>query len=401
MALWQAVCSRLNSEVASAEVRHQAGKHTSAARIVSNCRLSAEAKAGSCRRVFSSLGDRALMSVVVRPADLQADRVQLIRSLSEYINPSADARRFDWLYLQNPHGTARAWLAKDGASGHYIGVSAIFPRRMKVRQQEITACIFGDFGIERDYRTLGPALLLQRATISGMRAAGFAFGYDLPSTSMLGVYRRLNIAPRESLVRMAKPLRANRKVSRSVRPAVIARSVSAAANFMLAKRDSLRRSRGRAAITPHEGRFAEEFTALANRVDAAGSGHIHRTAEYLNWRFLDHPHCRFEILTAREEKQVKGYIVFLEEGGDARIVDWFAEDPVEIRRALVAQAIDILRSRGCETLSLPISASHPWCSDLKTLGFRPRESQPIVTLDNQTDAAEEPSWLFLEGDRES
>ncbi len=341
------------------------------------------------------------MSVVVHTADLASDRAQLIGLLSAFLNPEADARRFDWLYLQNPHGTAQAWLARENATGRLIGASTIFPRRMRVRQQEITACIFGDFCIDREYRTLGPALLLQRATIAGMRAAGFAFGYDLPSNAMLGVYRRLDIAPRESLVRMAKPLRTNRKVSQRVKSAAVARSASAAANFVLATRDSLRRGKSRAVIAGHNGRFGEEFTALADRVGAACSGHVYRTAEYLNWRFLDHPHCRFEILTAREEKNLRGYIIFLAEGADARIVDWFAEDPAEIRRALVVESVNILRSRGCETLSLPISASHPWCSELKALGFRPRESQPIVTLANQAGAVEEGSWLFLEGDRES
>jgi hypothetical protein len=341
------------------------------------------------------------MSVVVRPADLQADRAQLIRLLSDTLNSSADARRFEWLYLKNPDGAARAWLAKDGASGHYMGASAIFPRRVKVRKQEITACIFGDFGIERDYRTLGPAVQLQRATLKGMREAGFAFGYDLPSTSMLGVYRRLEIEPAQSLLRMAKPLRANRKISQAVKPAVVAGAASAAANFALATRDSLRRSKSSADISAHTGRFAAEFTELANRADAGGAGHVHRTAEYLNWRFLDHPQRRYEILTAREGKELKGYLIFMEEGSDARIVDWFGEDVAEIRNSLVSHAVEILRGRNTETVSLPISASHPWRFELESLGFRARESQPIVTVENKAGAVERAPWFFLEGDRES
>jgi hypothetical protein len=341
------------------------------------------------------------MSVVIRPADLQSDRAQLIRLLSETLSSSADAQRFDWLYVKNPDGAARAWLAKDGASGHYMGASAIFPRRVKVRKQEITGCVFGDFGIERDYRTLGPAVQLQRATIAGMREAGFVFGYDLPSSSMLGVYRRLDMTPSQSLLRMAKPLRANRKISQAVKPAVVAGAASAAANFALATRDSLRRSKSRADISAHTGRFTEEFTDLANRADAGGAGHVHRTAEYLNWRFLDHPHRRYEILQARENKELKGYLIFMEEGADARIVDWFGEDVPEIRNALVAQAVEILRTRGSETVSLPITASHPWRFELESLGFRARESQPIVTLENKAGTVEKAPWFFLEGDRES
>src|ERR1700689_3764588 len=155
-----------------------------------------------------------------------------------------------------------------------MGASAIFPRRVKVRKQEFTACIFGDFGIERDYRTLGPALVLQRATIAGMREAGFDFGYDLPSSSMLGVYRRLDMTPSQSLLRMAKPLPANRKISQAVKPAVVAGAATAAANFALATRDSLRRGKSRADISAHTGRFDEGFTGLPARADPGGAGPV-------------------------------------------------------------------------------------------------------------------------------
>lgn len=351
------------------------------------------------------------MSVVVHEADLRADREQLIALLSECLSPTADARRFEWLYLQNPYGKARVWIARDTATERAIGASALFPRGMKADGRNINACIFGDFCIHRDYRTLGPALILQRATIAGMNAAGFEFGYDLPSVSMLGVYRRLNIAPAESLVRMAKPLRANRKVSERVKSPSVARAASAAANLLLATRDALRRSSSGAEIAEFTGRFGAEFTALAEAAGKSGGGHVHRTAEYLNWRYLDHPQRRFEILTAREGGNLKGFLIFLEEEGNGRVVDWFSGDwfsgdsscegGPEIRHGLVAHAIGVLRARNCETLSLPISAAHPWGAELQDLGFRARESQPIVLMENQAAAAPKHSWLFLEGDRES
>ena len=41
------------------------------------------------------------------------DREILIDALSRYLNPVADARRFDWLYKDNPHGEAQVWIAFD------------------------------------------------------------------------------------------------------------------------------------------------------------------------------------------------------------------------------------------------------------------------------------------------
>lgn len=341
------------------------------------------------------------MAIVIEPADLRSDRPQLVALLASVLNPAADDKRFEWLYLQNPDGPARVWLAYENQPRMLLGASAIFPRRMKVRGQEATGCVFGDFCVSQNYRTLGPALLLQRASIKGMNEAGFGYAYDLPSTSMLGVYKRLGIAPNASLVRMAKPLRANRKVSEKVKSQAVARAATAAANTLLAARDLLRRTKSSAKIDVHTGRFGTEFTALADRASAGGSIHVHRSAKYLNWRFLDHPQSRFEVLTARKGKDLKGYAIFQTDGGDGRIVDLFADDPAEIRRGLVAGAVEILRARGCEIVSLPISATHLWRKELKGLGFRPREAQPVVTMHSPAAAPEKSPWLFLEGDRES
>jgi hypothetical protein len=357
--------------------------------------------AGTQRLVSSPRDNLKLMPIIVETADLRADRAQLVALLTKVLNPSADDRRFDWLYLKNPDGPAHVWLAYENETRKLLGASAIFPRRLKVHGQEVTGCVFGDFCVSQNYRTLGPALLLQRASIKGMHEAGFEYGYDLPSTSMLGVYKRLNIAPNASLVRMAKPLRANRKVAEKVKSKAVARAATVAANALLTARDVLRRKKSSATIEFHKGRFGAEFTALANRAAAAGSIHVHRRAEYLNWRFLDHPQSRFEILTARKGKDLKGYMIFQADGADGRIIDLFADDPAEFRRGLVAGAVEILRARGCEIVSLPISAGHPWRKDLTALGFRPRESQPMVTMHNPAGANDKKPWLFLEGDRES
>ena len=75
---------------------------------------------------------------------------------------------WDWLYVHNPDGPARAWLAEDDG-GEAVGVAAAFPRRVWIEGREHTCWNLGDFAIRPDHRSLGPAVRLQRAAVAAVR----------------------------------------------------------------------------------------------------------------------------------------------------------------------------------------------------------------------------------------
>jgi hypothetical protein len=276
-------------------------------------------------------------------------------------------------------------------------------------------CVLGDFCIHPDHRSLGPAVQLQRATLAGMQEAGFEIGYDFPSASMLGVYHRLGIRPRDLFVRMAKPLRANRRIGARVKSRIAARGASAVANAVLSSRDVLLRPSDIAEIELHEGPCGREFTDLAERVGASLGNCIERSADYLNWRFMKHPRQHYELLAARVEGSLAGYLISGSEETGARIVDWFGAAPdrpakagaangraaENVRRDLMIAAINHLREADFETISFPLLASSPWLRELESLGFRARESRPVMMLEGPHAASPAGSWLLFDGDRES
>ena len=66
----------------------------------------------------------------IRTADLIADQTILTDLLSHNLSPDAGGRRFEWLYLENPHGLARAWVATEEGTRRGLGAAAAFPRRL-------------------------------------------------------------------------------------------------------------------------------------------------------------------------------------------------------------------------------------------------------------------------------
>src|SRR4029077_12504946 len=121
------------------------------------------------------------MKVNIRPADLETDRKIIIETLSRHLSPECDEGRFDWLYLQNPHGRALTWIATEGDDGQVLGIASAFPRLIRVNGKLEQGCVLGDFCIIPEHRSLGPALQLQRTCLASIREWKWGFCYDFPS----------------------------------------------------------------------------------------------------------------------------------------------------------------------------------------------------------------------------
>ncbi len=346
------------------------------------------------------------MAIAVRPADLRRDRELLIDFLFQHLTPLSDGRRFDWLYCDNPHGPARVWIAAEDGSGATVGAAAAFPRRLHVQGVEARGCVLGDFCIHPRYRSLGPALQLQRACLEAIDSGSLDVGYDFPGVSMVAVYRRLRVELREQMVRLAKLLRADRKIAEKVRVRPLARGLSAIGNLALALRDRGLQPRNGATISAHEGPCGEEFSSLAQQVSAGYGICVERSAEYLNWRYRAHPQRRHEILTARRQSSLVAYLTFTLTEQDANIVDLFGLEDTEVLGGLIAHAEELLRELGVITVSAPILASHPRVALFEKLGFRARESAPVLLYapagrGATPPAAVPPQWFLMDGDRDS
>jgi hypothetical protein len=341
----------------------------------------------------------------IRPANLDVDRQLLFDLLSNNLSPNAGGRRFDWLYLGNPHGSARAWIAIDENTGEGVGAAAAFPRRLAIAGSTRAGYVLGDFCIDRHYRSLGLALQLQRACLEQISPEVPASTYDFPSDRMMAIYRRMQIGPIGHIVRWSKLLRVDRKMGELVKSSAMARILATPVNKLLERKDIPSASNGGWTIVEHQGQCDERFTQLARAIGSSYGTCIERSAEYLNWRYLRHPLVHHEILTARCGEDLKGYVVFTHTEKDARIVDLFGFGDTAMWTALVTRVVALLRARMVNSVSFPALATNPWAGLLKKWGFYPRESSPVVVYvsGKMAPPAESAvsSWFLVDGDRES
>jgi GNAT superfamily N-acetyltransferase len=340
----------------------------------------------------------------IRLADLKLDRPLLSDLLSRHLNSGAGGPRFDWLYLESPHGLARVWVALEDGTERGVGAAAAFPRKLIVGDAIRLGYVLGDFCIDPQHRSLGLALQLQRACLEQLGSSRSCLTYDFPSEGMMAIYRRMKIDPQGRMVRWSKPLRVDRKIGEFGMPSALVQILAAPINKLLEWRDLASLSDGGWTIVEHRGNCEDEFTQLAHAVGSRYGTCVERSSEYLNWRYLKHPLVHYEVLTARRGRDLMGYVVFSCTEQDAKIVDLFGFSDTAMWEALVAQVVLRLRARTIITLSIPTLTTSPWIEVLKKWGFHPRENAPMVICAPGSNAMSKDTvspWHLTDGDRES
>jgi hypothetical protein len=299
----------------------------------------------------------------------------------------------------------RVWLAVNEENGMIVGVASAFMRRMYVKNQEYSAWVLGDFCLHAQYRSLGPALRLQRACLGVMEQNQGLFCYDFPSASMVAVYKRLGFSMTGKMLRLAKPLRVDRKVKEMIKNPAAQRVVVSVGNTLLKIASPRADADESLEVSIHPQLCGEEFTTLARKQGEKIGFCLQRSAEYLNWRYVSNPLARHEIITARRDSHLVGYVVWTQAEEDASIVDLFGEDDSGMARRLVGETAALAQKRGVMTLSVSVNESHPWLSLFSEMGFRLRDSVPVVIIPSKTFPHKiDPQltgWYLMQGDRDS
>jgi hypothetical protein len=346
-------------------------------------------------------------SVVIRPADPAAEREAILAVLERNLPRAVQPGRHDWLYLGNPRGRAFVWVAEDPETGAVVGTSAAHVRRMRVRGEVVDALNLGDFAIDRDYRALGPALRLLRATLAPVDEGRFAFSYDHPNDAMQTIYRRLGGVHLGRMRRLARPVSASAYARRRWGPGLRAALLGRAGDAALRLRDVLVRPRASVRVSEHEGPFAETFTAFDEA--RAGTWPVSgaRDAEYLTWRFHRHPLWRHRTLVATRAGALAGYAVYrADDHGSLDVVELCGLPDRGVVAALLAEMLSRVRESGGESLVAQALAGSAAERFFRGAGFHAREEgsgaipyavpgSPLARV-----VGDPSGWWMVEGDRD-
>lgn len=340
------------------------------------------------------------MAVSVRAVDLDGELEALLAILERDLTDLSHARRFKWMYRDHPLGSAWSWFAWDDGTKQAVGVASVFRRAVWLGTKVALCGQVGDFAIDASHRSLGPALMLQRATFDPVDRGVLALCYDCPPHDRgMATFRRLGMKAGTTMARHARLLRADRHLARRLGMPIATRMAPLVNAALRLARPSHRADPG-LVLAVHTERFGEEFSVLDRRVGGGDGIRGRRAAEDLNWRFRDDPLNDYYTLTARRRGELEGFAVVSAAGPDPVLVDLFGVLSPGDTLALLEAAVERARATGGETLHTTLSEANPLIPTLARSGFRRRERGPMVVA--YAGAGDPPSlpaaWTFTHAD---
>ncbi len=229
--------------------------------------------------------------------------------------PERFERRYAKYYENNPLGPPSVFFARDNQSEKLVGMTALFPTTLRVAGQLLPAAIGGDFAVDAEHRGFGPAVALQRATISVLSARNLKCAYGSPNSSSEPIVGRAGYADVGRLTRFVKLLTARPLVDRYIRRPRLARHALAAAGPVVSvfSRERLYRRSERFSVSQPDV-FDDRFVNLWEIARDHQGATSERSADLLNWKYEKTGPAaargEYIVFALLEGKDVAGYVVY-------------------------------------------------------------------------------------------
>lgn len=343
------------------------------------------------------------MTISVRLVHQASENQEFLAVLQANLPSKHHARRFKWLYCDNPDGPAWSWFAVQSSPRQVIGVTSVFPRSMWVGSEVQMCGQVGDFAVAASHRTLGPAVILQRATFDLVNNKQLAFCYDCPPHQAgLSTFRRLGIKPNCRVLRYALPLRVDCHLRKRLGAASV---VPAAAGNLLLRlhRRFAKTGTTDLEVSSHQDLFSEEFSKLDEAVRGPNAIRGRRSAAHLNWRYREDPLQQYEVLTARRKNALIAFAVLRTTDEVVTIVDLFGMELYEAAFSLLAVIVERFQ-RSHQTVEAFLSEGNELVNYFLKMRFQLRsEAAQVVAYARPQSAVSEflqssPVWSFSQAE---
>jgi hypothetical protein len=319
------------------------------------------------------------MNYTIAPADPTCDR-DALQELWARNFPEASPDRHRWLYADGP---AVGWLART-PEGRAVGATGVMHRKMKLFNETAPAGQAIDLNVDRDHRSVAPALALQRAAVATVGQNGRRLLYALPNNQSEPVLRRMGYHVFGQLQRWAKPLRSEPFLRGRLRSPLVRKPVAKAIDSLL-----MLQSREMRSFRPRglhfrktdrfDARFNDLWHAAAPQFPVIGE----RTAAYLDWRWHWNPGMDHHVLTlCDEDNRILAYAVYSRHEGSVYLDD-FLFLSIEHLRVLLAELLRQARRERADAVITVYLGSPDVESLLEQFGFwkRPGSWNALVYVD--------------------
>ena len=307
----------------------------------------------------------------------EEDREELLKFWNENHEKNLD-EKYQWIYEGNPAGKAVVFLIKDSKKGECVGCQAVFSRQFSIKGANLRAASVGGLFVNKEYRTLWPALELGRKIISLVQDENeFDLFYGFPNEKAQSVMKFAGFRCLGCQLRIAKPIKTSEELQKLHIPKYVIRAISPLldAALKICSFETWYRSK-EGFICEELSHFDERFDRLwlesKSRFQALGE----RTSEYLTWKFLENPDTEHKIfaIASSDKTEVKGYIIYCDDEGSINMRDFIFPEDKRAFRIFLTHFLRHVRKVSPKSILIQLLENKEMVHLFRKFGFVKRKS---------------------------
>jgi hypothetical protein len=271
---------------------------------------------------------------------------------------STSAKKYYWYYEDNPFQRGDCWILWDKSNGIAIGSTGIGVRQIRLNNQIIKAGLAADFAVDSEYRTLGPALMLQRRICNNI-PSGAALIYAIPNRKASPVFKRVGYRKITEIQRFTKIVKIEpylrRIISSKLICKVFAFMIDIAIHLMSRETWKWIPKGYQLNVSNNiDSRFDDLWQKASLNYQCIGV----RSSNFLRWRYLECPEREYKIFTLSDQKgRLIGYVIFYIDGSVANVDDILASDQSKQMNLLLSAFLKSVKRLGITSVSIGMSLS--------------------------------------------
>jgi hypothetical protein len=337
--------------------------------------------------------------------DIRRARPEEFDRIYDLIDESFGVRRpralYDWLYRHNPYGLARCWVVVDRASNRFVANAAAWPWPMAEGAQRVEGTLGGDWAIAPAWRRQGISVLRVQVW-DGHPWRGKLTGLSWPNEKSRGSAAKRGRGARfvGPVPRVVLPLNVERYLAARRWSPHFAAVGGAVVDGALEMWRSLRLPRQTGLVIEPVRRFDSSFDSVTQRCMAWHGFWSPHEADFLNWRYVDHPSCRYIAFSVTAGAELAGYYVLKIDGPAAWLMEFAAPTtPRGLGGTVLRHVAKTAREAGCAYLRFSAPPRWRHWKLFHAAGFVPTSSETYVwPSGKEPEVRQLDLWQWVPGD---
>ena len=314
--------------------------------------------------------------------NLVGDKDRLLAFWHAYGEASLN-EKYAWIYEKNPDGQVLFWLLIHEESGEVAGATTLFPRKFVVDGQLREGSVAGDLLISPHHRSLGPAMMLQRAVVEEVNQQGSGFVVIYPNKNASLIAKRVGYKKVGHLARLVRPVSASPVLAVLNIPGAFKVLVKPLleVGFSLVLSDAFR---DKSLNFRSVDRVGDDFDQLWGEYSRQLSFAAQRSSHYMNWKYGDDPDDkhRFYIAENRSTGVMEACLVYRKDEDALEIRDFIPAPDSTVGRKLLRKFSLFARQSGASRVIINSLSGSEYFDCCVRAGFREGKPGRIVMAYN-------------------